>query len=136
MIKRTKANALPVVIAGACFLAGVLLTLLWTSFSKSSPLAQKSSVVFSNSTDAFNTDTKAWQTSKQLPSSHNPAQTGSLSRDDLLIAIPSSLARSATTTRGTAFPSLSSCSNIMPERDASMHQSLHPKCMLRLPVCL
>lgn len=106
MTKRPKVNAPSIVAAGACFLAGVVLTLLWTSFSGSNPQAQASSVIFSNTTDASNTDAEAWQTSKQLPSSYNSDQTGSLSRDDLLIAIPSSLARSATTTCGTASPLL------------------------------
>ena len=135
---KSKVNALPIVIPGACFLAGVVLTLLWTSFSSSDSQAQESSVVFGNTTDASNISAKAWQTSKQLPSSHNPAQTGSLTRDDLLIALPSSLARSATTTHGTALALMSSWLGIQPRKDTSMHQfrQMHSKCMFRLPVCL
>ena len=133
---RSKVNALPIVIPGACFLAGVVLTLLWTSFSSSDSQGHESSVVFGNTTDAFNSSAKAWQTSKQLPSSHNPAQTGSLTRDDLLIALPSSLARSATLTHGTALAPMSSSLGIRPRKDTSMHQFRQVKCMFRLPVCL
>ena len=96
MTKRPKANVLPAVIGGACFLAGVVLTLLWTSFSRPSPQAQESSLVFNDTSDAFSIHAQAWRTSQELPSIHKIDQTGSLSRNDMLIAIPSSLARSAT----------------------------------------
>ena len=122
MTQRPKFQAPPLVIGGACFLAGVALTLLWSSFSRLSPQAHESSVVYSNTSDAFNSDAAGRQSLKQLPNSFKPAQTGSLSRDDLLIAIPSSLARSATTIYGTACSALKSLKHQGPE--GLMHQSL------------
>lgn len=94
MPKRSRATLYGVVFAGGCFLAGVVATLLWTSLTSSNSQAQQPAVGFGNTSDAFNTVAEALRT-QELPSSHKTDPTSSLSKDDLVIAIPSSLARSA-----------------------------------------
>lgn len=92
MPKRSRATLYGVVFAGGCFLAGVVATLLWTSLTSSNSQAQQPAVGFGNTSDAFNTVAEALRT-QELPSSHKTDPTSSLSKDDLVIAIPSSLAR-------------------------------------------
>ena len=92
MPKRSRAALFLVAVAGVCFLAGVVSTLLWASLSTSSPSQQQPSVIFTKTSDAFNT-AEALTTSQELLSDHKTHQASSLSRTDLLIAIPSSLAR-------------------------------------------
>lgn len=93
MPKLARAALLPVAIAGVCFLAGVVSTLLWASFPASNSLAQQPSVIFRKASDAFSIVAEPVRISQELLSKSKTDQTSSLSREDLLIAIPSSLAR-------------------------------------------
>ncbi|KAL3161801.1 hypothetical protein ABBQ38_008893 [Trebouxia sp. C0009 RCD-2024] len=93
MPKRARAVLLPVAIAGVCFLVGLVSTLLWASFPASNSLAQQPSVIFRKASDAFSIVAEPLRISQELLSNSKTDQTSSLSREDLLIAIPSSLAR-------------------------------------------
>ena len=95
MTKYTKASAHRLAVPGCCFVAGVLLTLLWTSSFNPKLQAPAGGPVVSASADAFNKVAEALSTSTQTLIHNNATQSGSLTRDDLLIAIPSSLGRSA-----------------------------------------
>ncbi len=95
MTKYTKASAHRLAVPGCCFVAGVLLTLLWTSSFNPKLQAPAGEPVVSASADAFNKVAEALSTSTQTLIHNNATQSGSLTIDDLLIAIPSSLGRSA-----------------------------------------
>ena len=91
----TKTSPHRLAVPGCCFVAGVLLTLLWTSSFKPKLQVPAGGPLVSASADAFNKVAEALNTSTQ-PLIHNSINaSGSLTRDDFLIAIPSSLGRSA-----------------------------------------
>jgi hypothetical protein len=95
MTKNTKSSPHRLTVPGCCFVAGVLLTLLWTSSFNPKLQAPAGGAVVSASADAFNKVAEALSTSTQTLIHNNATLSGSLARDDLLIAIPSSLGRSA-----------------------------------------
>ena len=94
MPKQSRLSQRLVVIAAACFAGGVLLTLLLTTSSESNLSTEISPDIFSDASDAFNAVAEALTTAADLPVSSTPELDGSPPRADLLIAIPSSLARS------------------------------------------
>ncbi|DBA83524.1 TPA: hypothetical protein ACH3X2_006448 [Trebouxia sp. C0005] len=93
MIKNAKTLPHRLAVPGCCFVAGVLLTLLWTSSFKPKLQASAEMPVVSASADAFNKVAEALSTSTQTLIQNNVTESGSLTRDDLLMAIPSSLGR-------------------------------------------
>ena len=82
MGRDTKKALHPIFIPACCFTAGVVLTLLYTSFSGNSIAQQPLGTTASNLVSFANTSGDALSST-----------TSSLSRDDLVIAIPSSIAR-------------------------------------------
>ena len=104
MAKPLNVSARRALLFAACLAAGALVLLLWTFSTSRVPVNQASDDP-KNTSDAFNTITEALRLPTDLNSSNTSAQTGSsvanrppftikTSRTDLLIAIPSSLARS------------------------------------------
>ena len=87
----------PLVIPGSCFVTGVLVTLLWTSAFQSSSRTEAESppAVVYNASEAFDAIAEALTTTDKALLGNITANAASLSRRDLLLAIPSSLARSA-----------------------------------------
>lgn len=95
MTKPTKISLHRLAVPGCCFVAGVLLTLLWTSSFKPKLQAPAEAPVVSASADALNKVAEALSTSTSTLIHNSVDPSESLTRDDLLIAIPSSLGRSA-----------------------------------------
>ena len=95
---RTAKNAWPpLVIPASCFVAGVLVTLLWTSvFSNGSQIeAPTPPGSDHNASETFHAVAEALTTTDQTLLGNITANAAGLSRNDLLLAIPSSLARLA-----------------------------------------
>ena len=89
----------PLVIPACCFLTGVVVTLLWTSSGHKDSLPAPHSAAAPptgarDHADAFDAVAEALTTSIPLSKSNITASSAHLSRHDLLLAIPSSLARS------------------------------------------
>lgn len=93
MTKPTKISLHRLAVPGCCFVAGVLLTLLWTSSFKPKLQAPAEAPVVSASADALNKVAEALSTSTSTLIHNSVDPSESLTRDDLLIAIPSSLGR-------------------------------------------
>ncbi len=95
MTRASKSTSYPLAIPAGCFIAGVVLTLLWTSSSTPVPQPPAAADILNSTTDAFSSVAEALSTSTVALTNNTTHQEGLLTRDDLLIAIPSSLARSA-----------------------------------------
>ena len=93
MTRAAKASSQSVVVPVCCFIAGVVLTLVWTSTSNPHLQSPADAEDVSGSAEAFNIVAEALSTSAQVINDNATSKLGSLTRADLLIAIPSSLGR-------------------------------------------